>query len=80
MDKDIHLTEDVEKDKMIKDLKRENKYLKEEMQYLKETMDKVLGHTFTKSMLDKAQLEYAIQETNKILEKRDWSDLNSDND
>lgn len=77
MDKDIHLTEDVEKDKMIKDLKRENKYIKGEMEYLKQTMDKTLGHTFTKSMLDKAQLEYAVQETNKILEKRDWSDLNS---
>ena len=69
-----------EQEKQIKDLKRENKYIKGEMEYLKSTMDKVLGHTFTKSMLDKAKLEYAIQETNKILEKRDWSDLNSDND
>lgn len=73
MANDIHSTEDEKKDKIISDLKRENKYLKGEMQYLKETMDKTLGHTFTKSMLDKAQLEYAVQETNKILEKHYWS-------
>lgn len=80
MANDIHLTEDEKKDKIISDLKRENKYLKGEMQYLKETMNKTLGNAFTKSMLDSAQMEYAVQETNKVLEKRDWSDLKSDND
>lgn len=70
---DIHLTEDEKKDKIISDLKRENKYLKGEMQYLKETMNKTLGNAFTKSMLDSAQMEYAVQETNKVLEKRDWN-------
>ena len=62
-----------DKDKIISDLKRENKYLKGEMQYLKETMNKTLGNAFTKSMLDSAQMEYAVQETNKVLEKRDWN-------
>ena len=71
MANDIHLTEDEKKDKIISDLKRENKYLKGEMQYLKETMNKTLGNAFTKSMLDSAQMEYAVQETNKVLEKRD---------
>ncbi len=73
MANDIHLTEDEKKDKIISDLKRENKYLKGEMQYLKETMNKTLGNAFTKSMLDSAQMEYAVQETNKVLEKRDWN-------
>lgn len=72
MANDIHSTEDEKKDKIISDLKRENNDLKEEMQYLKETMDKVLGHTFTKDLISKTELELAIQKTNRVLEKRDW--------
>ena len=53
------------------ELEKENESLKEELEYLKETMDKVLGHTFTKDMIKKANLELAIQKTNKVLEKRD---------
>lgn len=53
------------------ELEKENESLKEELEYLKETMDKVLGHTFTKDMIKKANLELAIQKTNKVLEQRD---------
>jgi hypothetical protein len=55
------------------ELIKENKDLKEELEYLKSTMDKVLGHTFTKELVDKAELELAIIKTNKVLEKRDWN-------
>jgi hypothetical protein len=55
------------------ELIKENKDLKEELEYLKSTMDKTLGHTFTKELVDKAELELAIIKTNKVLEKRDWN-------
>lgn len=63
----------------IEQLKAENAKLKGDIyrltayyENLKHNMNNVCGHTFAKEMVDRSEMEYAVQETNKILEKRNW--------
>ena len=60
-------------DKQIMHLKVENDRLKGQYANVKKAMDEMLGKSFTKQVIDRAELEYAIEQTNIKLEKRDWS-------
>lgn len=67
-----------EQDELEK-LRKENAQLKGDIyrlqgyyEHLKHNMNNQLGYQFSKQMIDHSEIEFAIEQTNKKLEQRDW--------